>query len=168
MSHIELLECGVGLHEVAATAAPRAGPQETEAFEWVMGSVRRMERSWSLMVIYMRLRVLMTAVVVGSRCRSGCRPEVCRTREKGRRRRRSQPPGSGLRAIHSRRSRWPLSRRIGRGLIVAAVTRGGSCIVVRRGGIRGAARRGSSGGRSRRPRVGLRLLTPSGIRRRSQ
>lgn len=62
---------------------PKDKPQETEAFEWVMMHMRRMERSWSLMVIDVRLRVLMTTVEVYRGCRSGCRPEVCRTREEG-------------------------------------------------------------------------------------
>ena len=63
MHHIELLEYDVRFHRMAPTAAPGAGSQETEAFEWLMGRMRRMILSWSLMVVDVRLRVRWTPKV---------------------------------------------------------------------------------------------------------
>ena len=168
MHHIELLECDVRLHKMAATAAPGAGSQETEAFEWVMGRMRRMVRSWSLMVVDVRLRVLWTPEVWDCWCCCGCRAEVCRAREEGRRRRRSQSPGSGWLDAQHGGSRGPLSRGIGRGVVGTAVARRSGCHAVSRGSVWRVARGGGMSVAIRRSRVRLRTLTPIGIWRRAQ
>ena len=84
MHHVELLECDVRFHKMTATAAPRAGSQETEAFEWMMGRMQRMIRSRSMMVVDMRLRIMWIPEVWGSWCCCGCRAKVCRAREEAR------------------------------------------------------------------------------------
>ena len=55
MSHGDLPECDMWFRKMTTTAAPGAGSQETEAFEWVMGRMQRMILSRSIVVVDMRL-----------------------------------------------------------------------------------------------------------------